>query len=162
MRARLSGLATLIKTGSGLFVLAGSNTYSGLTTINAGIARGLDDRLDTRLVNSLPIRSAWPPGGLLAVGVGGPQQWTAANITVAAWRSPRSSVPAARSASTPPGAISAMARTSPAAALGLVKLGPNMLTLTGTNTYTGGTLVSSGGLEATNPSALAGAFTPGG
>ncbi len=32
----LVGLATLIKTGSGLFVLAGNNSYSGLTTINAG------------------------------------------------------------------------------------------------------------------------------
>ncbi len=43
----------------------------------------------------------------------------------------------------------------------MVKLGLNTLTLTGTNSYAGGTFVSGGALEATSASALPGAFTSG-
>ena len=154
----LVGLANLIKTGSGLFVLAGTNNYAGLTTINAGT-------LEAATTGSIPglftpNQVSVAAGGLLAVGVGGPQQWTTANITALLGRSPRSSVRAARSASTLPAAISPITNLS-GSGLGMVKLGPNTLTLTGTNSYSGGTFVSGGALEATTTSALPGVFTPG-
>ena len=45
--------------------------------------------------------------------------------------------------------------------LGLVVLGENTLTLTAANTYTGGTVVTAGTLEAQSPASLPGYSTPG-
>ncbi len=153
----LVGLANLIKTGSGLFVLDGANNYAGLTTINAGT-------LEAATTGSIPglftpNQVSVAAGGLLAVGVGGPQQWTTANITALLQVTSLFGSGGTLGIDTSAGNFTETGLSG--SGLGMVKLGPNTLTLTGTNSYSGGTFVSGGALEATTISALPGVFTPG-
>ncbi len=154
----LSGGANLTKTGSGLFVLAGSNAYTGLTTIGEGVLEASTTGSIPGLLSSTsnPVRVA---GDLLAVGVGGSQQWSVANITALLAIPSLFGSGGTIGIDTSGGDFTESNLTG--GSLGVVKLGPNTLTLTGTNSFPGGMLVSSGALELTATDALAGLFTPG-
>jgi autotransporter-associated beta strand protein len=104
----ISGAGALVKNGSGIFVLTGANTYTGGTTVNAGVLAGNTTSLQGNILN---------------------------NATVSFVQG---------SAGTYTGNMSGTGR--------LAKLGPGTLTLTGTNTYSGGTSVDGGALIGTTSS----------
>ncbi|MGO9108091.1 MAG: beta strand repeat-containing protein [Thermoguttaceae bacterium] len=155
----LSGPAALLKTGTGLFVLSGSNSYSGLTTISGGV-------LEAATTSSVPglvpfsAGSVSMHGGILAVGVGGAMQWSTGSIDQLLTTQLFSSS-GTLGIDTSAANFTLTGAGLSTAGLTLLKLGPNTLTLSGTNTYTGSTLVSGGALELTSTNALSSVFTPG-
>ena len=153
----LLGLASFIKSGSGLLVLAGTNSYQGVTTINAGTLEASTPGSIPGLLNSNSNSVIVSPGGLLAVGVGGAQQWTTGNISLLLANTALFTSAGSLGIDTSGGNFSEtnLADLSHSrGSLGLVKLGPNTLLLTGTNSYSGGTFVNGGVLEVTSTSAL--------
>ncbi len=131
---------SLVKQGAGTFLLAGSNSYTGSTTVYNGI-------LEAATVAALPGYSSnlvtVGPGAVLAMRTGnGTNGWSVAQINN--WSTVNFSDSTAgvgldttNGNFTYPNAI-----PQP-----LTKLGPNTLTLTGTSTYLGPTTVSAGTLQ---------------
>ena len=144
-RARLPGAATaLTLNGPGLQVLAGTNTYSGPTTISQGTLQATNP---LALPNYANVSVA--SGAMVAVNAGGPGEWNSG---------PSDDIGAlASAASFVPGAMLGIDTTNAASGLtyggslngvfGVAKLGANNLTLTGASNYTGPTVVSGGILE---------------
>ena len=143
---------SLTKTGSGTFTMTGSNTYTGNTLVSAGI-------LDVGKTASLPgynttgkvtVSSA----ATLAVRVGATTgEWLTADIdTLRA--DATFNTGSLLGIDTTDGDFTYA--TSFGGTIGLVKLGANTLTLTGSNTYAGNTLVSAGTLKAVSPTTLPG------
>jgi autotransporter-associated beta strand protein len=160
----------LTKKGNGLLTLAATNTYTGVTTIEAG---GLRITRTTALYNgdsaswtaaNLNVRS----GALLAFNVGGIDEFTEANVTSLLTNLASSSGP---TDGMNDGALLGFDTTNAAGgftiadtladttgegggARGFQKFGNNTLTLTGSNTYTAGTTVHGGTLVIGNASAI--------
>ena len=162
----ISGTGTLTKFGAGTLTLGGSNTYTGITTVNAGT---LQFSKPVALYNSGT--ASWTaanlnvaPGAILAFNVGGSNDFTAANIdTFAALGTGsngfRSGAILGLDPTNATGNIfaytSAIANPNGGAnALGIAKLGSNGLTLSGNNSYSGGTTVKSGTLTVGGANAL--------
>ncbi len=123
----ISGTGSLQKQGAGILTLSGNNTYSGTTTISAGtlVLTGNKSGAGTTTVNGTTN---------LRVGNGGVTGSIAGNIvnngTVSFNRS------------------DAITYSSVISGLGVLEqLGSGILTLTGANTFSGGTTVSSGSLQ---------------
>ena len=136
-----NGSMALIKTGVGTQVLSGTNTYSGATTITAGI---LNANASDRLGNSSATNTLIFNGGTLQSGAG---------ITSLATRG-------VTMAST--GIIDTINSTSPVSIAGnitgpggLTKIGIGTLTVSGTNNFNGVTTVNAGTLVIANEAALA-------
>ena len=156
----------LVKLGPGTLTLGGTNTYSGATIVQAGT---LQFGKLTALYNNTP--ASWTTtnivvhaGATAAFNVGGTGEFTAANID------------AIKALGTAGGGFksgsflgfdttnaiggefaynSNIANPNGGAnVLGLVKLGPGTLTLGGTNTYSGATIVQAGTLKLGAASAL--------
>jgi fibronectin-binding autotransporter adhesin len=155
---QLSGGGSLSKAGSGLLYLSGTNNYTGGTAINAGM-------LEAVTTAALPGYSTSGKvsvlaNATLAVSAGGAGQWAAADIDAL-----RAAGPFAANANlgidTSGGSLAYSNITDTGAgALGLVKLGPNTLLISGSNTYTGSTTISGGILQLGSSTALyAGAAT---
>ena len=142
------GTLSLEKIGSGIQFLSGANTYSGTTTVSGGV-------LAVASASSLP---GWNTSGLVTVASGGAlalsNAFTDADIATFL------ATPALASGSSLGFDTSSGNRTyavsitnTSRGALGLVKVGANTLTLSGTNTYSGLTSVREGVL-AVSSSAL--------
>ncbi|MGJ4888358.1 autotransporter-associated beta strand repeat-containing protein [Bradyrhizobium sp. HKCCYLRH3099] len=153
----ISGSGSVLKdTNSSTLTLTGTNTYSGTTTVTAGT---LEFGNEVSLYNNTP--SNWTAsniivgsGATLALAYGGAGQFTSSDVQ---------SISSLGTASggfkngaflgldTASGSVSyanAIANTNGGSnALGLVKLGANTLTLTGTSSYTGNTIISAGTLQ---------------
>jgi fibronectin-binding autotransporter adhesin len=149
---------SLVKTGSGTQILSGYNSYSAGTAIAAGV-------LDFLQTSAMPYTGTVTveAGATLAAGVGGSGGFTAASTatqgsiggllaglgsqgtSVIAW-SPSANLGIdttnAAGGATYGGTITNIGSNM----LGLDKLGGNMLTLTGANSYSGTTTVSGGTL----------------
>ena len=147
----LNGSGSLAKTGSGLQALTGGNSYTGTTAVNAGI-------LEADQPGSLPGYSSSgkisvAASATLAVNMGGAGEWQGSNVDTL-----RSHAAFASGAflgiDTSNAASAVVYSSSVGGAIGLVKLGAGELLLTGSNTYTGGTVVNGGILEAKSPLAL--------
>jgi len=133
-----SGTNAVTVTGSGTVVLNGANTYAGSTTVNGGILNlGNSDAL---------------AGGGNVTFTGGTLQFSGSNTNDYSARIVAST-----------GAISldtngqsvAFASSLPSSNVGgLVKLGTGSLTLGGSNSYVGGTTITSGTLAVANDNAL--------
>ena len=126
----------------GELTLTGANTYTGGTTIDAGTleAAGTASLPGYAIAGKITAGS----GGVLALSVGG-SGWTSASI--AALLSSNSSHFAAGSAlgiDTTAGNFSYGSNI--AGTMGLTKLGGNMLTLTGSDSYAGSTTINQGEL----------------
>jgi len=138
--AVLAQPAGLTKLGANTLTLTGSNTYTGATTVGAGMLQSASNAVlattGTVIVND---------GATLAVNFGGANDYTQAQIGTLLGKTSFATTNAAfafntANASGTYGAVLAQ----PA---GLTKLGANTLTLTGSNPYTGATTVSSGTLQ---------------
>ena len=128
----------LTKTGVGTLVLSGSNTYTGGTTLAGGI---------------LNVGSA---GALNSTGdivfTGGTLQFSSANSTDYSSRIVNSS--AAITIDTNSQNITYSGGIAPSNSGGLTKLGAGTLTLNGTNSYSGTTIINGGTLAVNSNAAL--------
>jgi fibronectin-binding autotransporter adhesin len=149
---RLSGTGSLKKIGSGVLTLAGSNGYSGNTSVVAGTLIASTTAAVPNLLVAAPKVSV-AAGATLAVGVGGLGQWTSANIDSLLAKTSVFTSGANLGFDTSGGSFAYNSNITNAG-LGLVKLGGNTLVLSGSNTYSGGTIVSDGVLSVVNPWSL--------
>ena len=136
------GTIGLVISGSGTQVLCGSNSYTGGTTINAGTLQAAGTASLPGYATAGKITVAG--GGVLVVCAGG-SGWTSANIaSLLAGNGSRFASGSALGIDTTAGNF--FYGSSISGSMGLAKLGANMLTLSGSNTYTGPTMVSLGEL----------------
>ena len=145
-----SGTLSLVMSGSGTQILAGSNTYSGGTTIKGGV-------LDITGTGSLPgwntAATRVSAGGALVLGDAVTDGNVSSLLGAATFNAGALIGFDTSNGDRSYGA--AIVNTS-AGSLGLLKLGGNTLFLTGTNTYTGGTTVGAGVLSLASAAALPG------
>src|SRR5881296_980062 len=131
----ISGAGGLTKSGAGTVALSAANTYTGVTTINAGTIAVAADA-------GLGAAPGAPTAGKLTFG-GGTLR-TTASFTVAANRG--IALTGAGTISTDPGTTltygGIIAGASP-----LTKAGTGTLIVSGANTYTGATAISAGTLQ---------------
>jgi fibronectin-binding autotransporter adhesin len=155
----------LNKSGAGTMVLSGSNIYTSSTTVSAGtlqfakIASLYNNETASWTAANLVVNS----GATASFNVGGAGEFTSANIdTLKALGGSTtgfkngSAIGLDTSSGNFTYASNITNTNGGSNALGLTKLGSNTLTLTGTNTYSGGTTVSAGKLTGTT-SAIQGA-----
>ena len=131
---------TLTKTGTGTLTLSGANTYTGATTVSAGV-------LQAAAPNSFSASSAFTVATGATVDLGGFDQIIgslagAGTVTNSAAMAAALAAGASNSSTSFSGVI----QDGAAKAL-LKKIGTGMLTLLGTNTYTGATIVTAGVLD---------------
>ena len=147
--ADLSGSVGLTKTTAGTLVLSGSNTYTAGTTVTAGILEATDtDTLPGYgTANQLSIAG----GATVAILVGGEGNWSDEELA---------DLLANPSLTRGNLAVDVADNSSfeySAAIVGncnITKIGEGELTLSGTNTYTGGTTIKAGTLVVGSSSAL--------
>ena len=152
----IDGSGSLTKPGAGTLTLSGANTYAGGTTVSLGT-------LTFQNTGAKPASGthAFAAGTTLGLGVSGPSGFTSAdianafadtmtgnlaNITVAATTNV--------GIDTTNGDFTFSNSISGSPAKSLAKLGANTLTLSGTNTYTGGTTISAGILQFAQTSSM--------
>src|SRR3989442_11756249 len=144
----ISGAGGLTKSGAGTLVLSAANTYTGVTTINAGtIAIPADAGLGTA-------PGAATPGKIV---FGGGTLRTTATFTLAANRG--IALTAAGTISTDPATTLTYGGII-AGAGSLTKAGTGTLILSGVNTYTGATAVSTGTLRLGTTNSIGSANAP--
>ena len=130
--SNFSGTGGLKKTGAGTFQLTGTNTYTGATEVSGGVLQLVDQTsIGTGMVTldggTLHFYENSTLANAFTIGAGG------GTITGDAW-------------------VSIAISGNIAGAGALTKLATGVLTLSGTNTYTGGTTVSAGTLSGTTAS----------
>ncbi|MGO8688497.1 MAG: autotransporter-associated beta strand repeat-containing protein, partial [Thermoguttaceae bacterium] len=153
-----SNAGTNVTFSGGVVILSGSNTYSGSTTVTGS------GTLQAVTPASLPGYKSSSmvtvyPGATLALNVGGPGQWNSSGNDDIATLFTYANILA--------GSVIGIDTTNATTGftfsdnldnpyIGLVKLGPNTLVLSGSNFYLAGTTVSAGTLEAKYPVSLPG------
>ena len=140
---------SLSKTGTGIWKLAGTNSYTGTTSVSGGTLQLQSPTTVPAGNTSISVTS----GGTVAVNVGGAGQWAQSDID-AIFTAPASfAAGTSLGFDTTGGAFTYNPATLPTA-LGLLKLGANTLTLSTAATYTGATVINGGTLTTaggTNP-----------
>jgi len=134
----LGGSGSINKTGSGAFTLSGSNTYTGVTTISSGTL-------------ALGSAGALAGGGNITFG-GGTLQFSGSNTGDYSAKIVNST--GAISLDTNSQSVLFASPLNNSNNSGLTKLGAGTLTLTGSNSYSGDSVVSSGTLAMGNVDAL--------
>ena len=139
-----SGTLALTKVGTGTLTLSGANTYSGATTVSAGtLQAGSTSGLGA--TSDFTVNSILDLGGFSnAIGS------LAGNGTVTNTGVPATLTAGGDNATT---TFSGIIQAFGAGTLALTKSGTGVLTLTGTNTYVGGTTISGGTLQLGNATA---------
>lgn len=123
----------LVKTGAGVLQFNGSNTYTGVTTLRAGI-------LEANHANALSASKIHFDGGVLRYGANAPVDgYSAQFLPTAAGKSARFDTNGRNDITFASGLTGSG---------GLEKLGVGILTLSSGNTYTGATVVREGVLRA--------------
>ena len=143
------------KQGSGTLILTSTaSTYTGGTTISNGT-------LEANVPAALPGygtsgKLSVASGATVAVAVGGTGQWSATNINTLLGNTSAFASGSILGFDTTGGnfSYSTVIGAGALSTIGVSKLGSNTLTLTGTNTYAGGTTINGGTLQLGNVSAL--------
>ena len=161
----ISGGFALTKAGAGTLTLSGANTYTGPTTVSAGMLL-LDKQVSLYNGNTADWTAAnlsVASGATLAFKVGGPGEFTAGNVTTllgnlttginnnglqAGANIGFDTTNAAGGTFTIADIISNSVGTG-SGSLGVAKLGANTLVLSGVNSYTGQTTINGGTLDVT-------------
>ena len=143
----ISGTGALTKSGTGVLTLSGANTYTGLTTVSGGtLAYGVNNALNT--------------GGVTVNG--GTLNLSTFSDTVGTVTLTSGNINGTSGVLSSTGTFE-MQSGSVGAILGgtsaLNKTGTGTVTLSGANTYTGGTTVSAGTLELGNGGSVSGNIT---
>ena len=141
-----SGAMTLTKSGAGTQVLSGTNSYTGGTTVSAGVL------LATKAAalpgyNSNGIDKVTFNGGTVGVQVGG-SGWTTGDVDTLLGNATKTS--GALGIDTTNGDLTqwvAFTTANLGSSLGLGKLGSGTLTLDTANSYTGATTITNGTLQ---------------
>ena len=148
----LKGLGSLTKVNSGSLSLSGTNSYSGSTTVSGGT-------LEASSINALPGygangRLSVANGATLAIGVGG-SGWSSTQIDtlLGNYNAFNTGSFLAFDTTALSFTYSSVIGTN-LSGLGVSKLDTNSLTLSGNNTYGGGTCVTAGTLQLGNTNAL--------
>ena len=142
----ISGSGGLGKTGSGALTLSGSNTYTGGTSVGGGL-------LEVTATSALPgyanaSKVSVGNGGTLVLGVGGTGGWTTTNLgSLLTANSNGFTTGSMLGIDTSGGTGSFSYATAISGSMGLTTFGPNTLILTGSNLYSGSTVISSGTLQ---------------
>jgi autotransporter-associated beta strand protein len=139
----------LTKQGANTLTLSGANTYTGSTTVSAGVLLTTSAAALPGYTTSGKVIFA---GGTITAQVGG-AGWT--NGEVDALLANATQTSGALGIDTTNGDFT-LTTTNIGSTLGLTKLGPNILTLNQANIYTGNTTVSAGRLRLENTGAVAG------
>lgn len=152
----LTNAGALVKSGVGTLTLSGANTYSGGTTVSQGTLI-FGKTASKPAAGSVTVSA----GANLGLGLGGAGGFTVADIDLL-WSGamPGVTLDATSRIGIDTSAGDATYATSQPAH-GLVKTGTNTLTLTGANTYSGGTFVQAGVLSIPSTTALPGWNTGG-
>jgi len=159
------GTVSLTKTGAGTQTLSGSNSYTGMTSINAGaLVLGKQTSLNGNIANLTPANVTVESGAVLGLAVGdsasGYFNSTAINSVLNGTHMGSSTATTGMK----PGAQIGLDTTNAGGtfthsgaigdlsggdnnSIGLAKLGEGTLTLSGANTYTGDTTISNGVLK---------------
>ncbi|MCE9519455.1 MAG: DUF6288 domain-containing protein [Verrucomicrobia bacterium] len=169
----LPNFTSIIKSGTGIWTLSGTNTYTGTTIISAGT---LQFAKEVALYNNTP--ASWTKtnllvssGSILALNVGGSGEFTNTDVTTlltnlgglgaaVSNNGLRSGSKIAFDTTNASGGIFTIADNmanstgTGGGAIGLTKLGTGTLALIGTNTYTGATAVNAGKLLINSPGSL--------
>ena len=135
--AAISGSLSLVKLGGSSLTLTGTNTYAGLTTVSSGTLR--IDGPAALPGSGTPGRFGVAPGAVLMVTN------TVSDPTVVAMLATGNVRAGGFGFDTAAGDRAFSSSIS--GSLSLVKAGNNTLTLTGTNSYSGGSIVSTGTLR---------------
>ncbi len=140
----------LVKTGEAMLTLGGVNTYGGGTTVEAGILEAKNTgRLPHYTTSGSVVVSI---GATLGVNVGVTGEWSASDISTLLSSVALTSGRALGIDTTDGNFTLANAISG---SLGITKLGANTLTLTGMNSFTGGTKLIDGVLSVSGDDALA-------
>jgi autotransporter-associated beta strand protein len=139
----------LTKQGANTLTLSGTNTYTGDTTVSAGVLLTTSAAALPGYTTSGKVIFA---GGTIAARVGG-AGWTDGEVDALLVNATQTS--GALGIDTTDGDFT-LTTTNIDTTLGLTKLGPNILTLNQANIYTGNTTVSAGTLRLENTGAVAG------
>ena len=148
----ISGAGSLTKTGNGLLFLSGNNSYSGSTTVSGGTLAVSNSAALTSCVTASKLTVTPSATLLLSVGTGA-STWAANDITNLLLNNKNNfAIGSAVGFDTSGGSFSYSGTIG--GSMGLTKTGPNMLSLSGSNTYGGPTAVPLGTLEVANVGAL--------
>ena len=140
-----TGALALTKTGTGTLTLSGTNTYSGATTVSAGTLQAgsggaLSPNSDFTVTSILDLAGfSNAIGSLAGSGTVTNSSLTAATLTAGGDNATTT--------------FSGTLDFATIHVLALTKSGSGILTLTGTNTYVGGTTISGGTLQLGNATA---------
>ena len=140
----ISQTGSLIKVGGGNLTLSGTNTYSGNTTVSGGT-------LTLGNVNAISNSTISMNGGALGFGVAGTQTYRLGGLSGSG-----SLANSGNTLSVGGNGQSTMFSGSLSGSGGLVKLGGGTLRLSGANTYSGDTRISSGVLNLVDLDAVSG------
>ncbi len=138
----ISGAGSLLKTGTGRLTLAGTgNSFSGGTTVSGGV-------LEVTNPGALPGFGSGSTvvvgsSGTLVLSMGGSGAWTTGNLgSLLAANGGAFASGSVLGVDTGGGTSGVSYASAISGSMGLTKIGANVLTLTASNTYSGGTVIS--------------------
>ncbi len=145
---KIIGSATLNKTGNGKVTLSNTNTYAGNTNVSSGI-------LSIATTDSLP---GWNANGRYPIASGATLavQNTVSDGSVATMLATTGNFGAGAILGFDTEAANRNYASNLTGAIGVANVGPNILTVSGSNSHTGTTLVASGSIRAGSSAAFTG------
>ena len=147
-----AGVVALTKTGSGTMTLSGNNSYSGTTTVGAGtLAAGSTTGLSQNSAFTVVSGATLDLNGF-SNSIGSLSDVGGAGGTVTNNGTSNATLTTGGGNST--ASFSGIVQDGATNTLALAKAGTGTMTLSGANTYSGGTVISAGVLQVTNDSSV--------